>query len=395
MVSINQARNTILSIFVAAFAAITPLYSATKQDIKLKTVVIDAGHGGTDPGAVSKDGKIKEKDLTLKLSKMLGKKIKEAFPDVKIVFTRPEDKFVTLGDRAEIANKSQANLFISLHINASESTTPDGFSTHILGESSKKNTDLFEYNMNVCKRENSVILLEDDYSTKYQGFDPRDPESFIFFHLMQNAFYDQSLLFAADVNSAYEKCTSFRHNRGIHQDPFYVLWKTTMPSVLVESGFISNSKDLELLRNDDELDKIAEGVFQAFCTFKARYDGSTEYNKEGESKVEEPAKQVEPAKPAEPIKKEEPKVPTQPVAQSNGVRYGIQVAVSSRVLSANDPFFGGYPMTSHSVGTLYKYILCEQDTEAGVRESFQQVSKKFPDALLVKIEGEKFTFLKK
>ncbi|MBQ0044289.1 MAG: N-acetylmuramoyl-L-alanine amidase [Bacteroidales bacterium] len=398
-------------------------FAAVKQDIKLKTVVLDAGHGGTDPGAVSRDGKTKEKDLTLKISKLVGAKINAAYPDVKVVYTRPEDKFVTLQDRADIANKSQANLFISIHINSFTNANPDGFSTHILGESSKKDQDLFAYNMNVCKRENSVILLEDDYTTKYQGFDPNDPESFIFFHLMQNAFYEQSLLFAADVQSELEKGKCFQNNRGIHQDPFFVLWKTTMPSVLIENGFISNPKDLSVLKSDEGLDKIAESIFKAFAKFKDRYDGSTEFNKAvqssstaakttAESKPANNTKDAEKttadSKPANNTKaaekndtekkqdvvKAEPKkevkdfVPASP----DKTMYGIQVVASSKLMAADDPYFKGYPVSCHKSGNVYKYVICEQESEENMKKDFREATKKFPDAFMVKIEDERFTF---
>ena len=219
-------------------AAVTVLFSLlsfnamarpqVQSQLKLKTVVIDPGHGGKDAGCVSRDKKTYEKNLTLSISKLLGDKITRAYPDVKVIYTRTTDKYITLNDRAEIANRNHADLFISIHINSFSTASPNGFSAHILGQSSNKNRDLFSYNMDVCRRENSVILLEEDYTTKYQGFDPNDPESFIFFNLMQNAFYEQSLLFAADVEKELSK-GPITHSRGISQDPFYVLWKTTMP----------------------------------------------------------------------------------------------------------------------------------------------------------------------
>ncbi len=393
---------TILTLIASALIASFSLSaaSAPKQELKLKTVVLDAGHGGTDPGAVSKDGKTKEKDLTLKISKLVGAKINEAYPDVKVVYTRPDDKFVTLQDRADIANRNQANLFISIHINSFTNSTPDGFSTHILGQSSKKNTDLFAYNMNVCKRENSVILLEDDYSTKYQGFNPNDPESLIFFHLMQNAFYEQSLLFAADVQSELGKHSGFQNDRGIHQDPFYVLWRTTMPSVLIENGFISNAKDLAVLNNEDGLDNIAEGIFRAFVKFKDRYDGSTDYAKMTSTQTPVPAPPAvkpsaeEKIQPKQEVKAEEPKADfkDEPKSDPNIISYGIQVSVSSKDLAANDPFFKGYPITKHKAGNMIKYIAYEQESEEKVKEAFKAVSEKFPDSFMVKIEGEKFTY---
>ena len=166
------------------------------QNIGLTTLVIDAGHGGTDPGAVSRDGKSYEKSFTLDIAKRLSEKINAECPGVKVILTRDSDKTVALNDRAAIANKAGANLFMSIHVNSSPKTGPNGFSVHVLGQSSKKDRDLFAYNMDVCKRENSVILLEDDYSKKYQGYDPSDPESLIFMQLMQNSHLEQSLEFA-------------------------------------------------------------------------------------------------------------------------------------------------------------------------------------------------------
>ena len=166
-------KRTIYLLLIATLAQ----FSAAGQNLSLSTLVIDPGHGGTDPGAVSKDNKTYEKTFTLDIAKRLENKIKAECPDVNVVLTRRTDKNVDLGDRAAIANKENADLFISIHINSTAKSGPNGYSVHVLGKSSKKDRDLFAYNMDVCKRENSVILLEDDYTTTYQGFDPSDPES--------------------------------------------------------------------------------------------------------------------------------------------------------------------------------------------------------------------------
>ena len=165
-----------------------------------------------------------------------------------------------LRDRANIANKANANLFISIHINSATSTSPNGYSVHILGKSSNKNRDLFAYNMDVVKRENSVVLLEDDYTTKYQGFDPSDEKSYIFMTLMQNAYLEQSLLMASVISEKL-KGGPIKADRGIWQNPFLVLWATAMPAVLVETGFI-DSEDVNLLtrHGDDIARALARGV---------------------------------------------------------------------------------------------------------------------------------------
>jgi len=242
------------------------------QNVKLTSVVIDPGHGGKDVGAVSKDKKTYEKNLVLDISKRLSEKIKEGCPDVTVTMTRLTDCFVELADRAAIANRINADLFISVHINSSVKTSPNGYSMHILGQSSNPDRDLFEYNMDVCKRENSVIMLEDD-TTKYEDFDPDDPESLIFLTLMQSAALEQSMKCAQIISSKLQDgpiCA----DRGIWQNPFFVLWKTSMPSVLVELGFISNSEDLAVLNKEENREKIAEKLYLAFLEYKSHYDSS-------------------------------------------------------------------------------------------------------------------------
>lgn len=245
------------------------------QSHSLKTVVIDPGHGGKDPGAVSSDKKTREKDLALAISKKLGDKIKAHYKDeVNVLYTRSTDVFITLQGRPDFANRNHADLFISVHINAVKNNSKaSGHSVHVLGQSSIPDRDLIAGNLEVCKRENSVILLEDDYSTKYQDFDPSDDASYIFMTLMQSAFYEQSIYFASLVEKQLEK-GPIKVRRGVSQDPFYVLWKTAMPSVLLELGFITNDGDLAVFRSDAQLDVLAQRIFDAFVQYKKHYDES-------------------------------------------------------------------------------------------------------------------------
>lgn len=339
--------------------------------LKLNTVVLDPGHGGKDAGCVSKDGKTYEKNLTLSIAKLLGQKIKEEYPDVKVYYTRLTDRYITLNERADIANRNHADLFISIHINANNSTSPSGFSAHIFGRSSGKDSDLFKGNMELCRRENSVILLEDDYSTNYQGFDPNDPESFIFFNLMQNAFYEQSLLFAGDVVQSLDGGPIVK-NRGVSQDPFFVLWKTAMPSVLLELGFISNSADLKILRSEKGRDQIAGRLFNAFRKFKTKYDNSLDYSTssmQNSGAVSTQGKTIAGIPP-----------------QISGTRYGIQIMAVSRRLPAKDKSFKGYQAEAVPSGKIYKYIVEISPSVQKAGEALEAVSKKFPGAFLVKIE---------
>ena len=341
------------------------LFPLRSETLKLRTVVIDAGHGGKDAGAVSKDKKSYEKTFTLSIASTLAEKIRKEFPDVKVVMTRTTDRFVELRDRAEIANKAGGQLFISVHINSSVSTSPNGYSVHILGQSSNKNRDLFAYNMDVVKRENSVILLEDDYSTKYQGFDPSDEQSYIFMTLMQNAHLEQSLL-VASVISEKLKGGPIKADRGIWQNPFYVLWKTAMPAVLVELGFISNQNDLSNLKQESKREDLAERLFQAFKDYKGIYDSSLDIHHEEET--------------------------TTPVAAD--VRYGTQIFASSRSIDPSDEMFMGYVPTVINIGSLNKYIIGVFESEDEARKANQEIKTKYPGCFMVRLSSDGVTRFK-
>lgn len=345
---------------------------------RLNTVVIDPGHGGKDAGCVSKDGRTYEKNLTLSIAKQLGQKIKEEYPEVKVYYTRLTDRYITLNERADIANRNHADLFISIHINANTSTSPSGFSAHIFGRSSGKDSDLFRGNMELCRRENSVILLEDDYSTNYQGFDPEDPESFIFFNLMQNAFYEQSLLFAGDVIESLSG-GPIAKNRGVSQDPFFVLWKTSMPSVLLELGFISNAADLKVLNSEKGRSQIASRLFTAFRKFKTKYDSSLDYSSGSIA-------------PAGAVSGKEPAAAGMHTL-SHGLMYGIQIMATSRDLPEDDRSFKGYKALEVKSGDIYKYIVEVSSSEQEPRAALKAVGRKFPGAFLVKIEDGKVSRL--
>lgn len=362
-----------LSLLFVAFTA-----PAQNRSLSLSTVVIDAGHGGKDAGAVSKDKRTYEKNLTLDIAGRLADRIGREFPSVKVVRTRNSDKFVELRERAAIANRAGANLFISIHINSNNSTSPNGYSVHILGQSSNKDRDLFAYNRDVVQRENSVILLEDDYKTNYQGFNPSDPESYIFMQLMQNAYLEQSLLFASIVSQNLEG-GPIKANRGISQDPFYVLWKTSMPSVLVELGFISNSADLEQLRSDSKRQEIADRLFDAFSEYKKEYDSSLDIDKTSspktETKTEQPEVKAEPA----------PAAASQEPAAAPKVLYGTQIFATSRLLDAGDPRFLGWKPEVIKLGSLYKYIIGVSESPDTARKNNVSIKEQYPGSFMVSI----------
>ena len=356
------------------FAALLCLVLSAADGLRLSTVVIDAGHGGKDSGAVSRDKKTYEKTLVLDIAKTLADKIRAAYPDVKVILTRSTDKYVTLGDRADIANKADANLFISIHINSVDKTSPSGFSVHVLGQSHRQGTDLYANNMDIVRRENSVILLEDDYSTTYGDFDPNDPESYIFMNLMQNANLEQSVRFAQLVEK-HLKGGPIKTDRGVSQDPFLVLWRTAMPAVLLELGFISNATDLAALRQQADRNRLAERVFQAFKEYKGIYEGGAALPAAGQGKEDV-------TKPKEEEKKDSPEL------SDDAPVYAVQIFAVRRQMDPKAKEFMGYTPRVVKSGNLYKYCIGTGSTAAEARRNLPAIRKKYPDAFLVKIVGE-------
>jgi N-acetylmuramoyl-L-alanine amidase len=222
-------------------------------------VVIDAGHGGKDPGCMGK--KSKESQVVLKVALELGKNIKKYVPGVKVLYTRSTDKFVELHDRANFANKNHADLFISIHCNSNPSKNIHGSETYAMGLSSS------EGNLDVAKRENSVILQETDYKEKYGGFDPKSPLGHIFLSNFQSVHLESSLRFAEKIETQFKDRIG-RKSRGVKQAGFLVLWRTAMPSVLVEIGFLSNAEDEKYLTSEKGQTYIASALYRAFRDYK-------------------------------------------------------------------------------------------------------------------------------
>ena len=234
------------------------------QGTAVHTLVIDPGHGGMDPGAIGPGGH-HEADLALAVSLKFGEMVKEAFPDVKIIYTRTTDKFVSLADRADMANKAKADLFICIHLNSATNHDAYGTSTYVLG---LHRTD---DNLEIAKRENAVIDLEGDKDQKYE-FDPNSPEGHIIMSMKQNAFLDQSILIASNIEDELA-VLSKRKSRGVKQAGFWVLYKTAMPSLLAEIGFISNPTEEQYLATSGGQENIATSLFKAFRSYKNQIEG--------------------------------------------------------------------------------------------------------------------------
>lgn len=350
------------------------------ENLGLKTVVIDPGHGGKDPGAPGKTSKTSEKHIVLSISKQLGDKIKAAYPDVKVVYTRSTDVFVELKERVNIAKRNKADLFISIHCNSNNSSQPYGASVHILGPKSnnKKNQrDYFAASQSVAQRENSVMLLEDDYKTSYQDFNPESAESVISNSLLWSANYGSSLMFAAELDGAFRK-PPFRESgyTGIHQDIFYLLWATNMPSVLLELGFISNTADYNYLSSVSGQEKVAQRLFDAFKVYKTNFDASMNV-------TSAPLEVTETVSNPQPVNEK-------PSATVSDTYYGVQIMGLGRKLSAKDPALKGLSVEivpPADGGKIYKYVAAWSESLEEAKSQLSSIRKKFPDAFLVKIEG--------
>ena len=258
----NEKLFILFFLFLALNMSIVNDVQAQKEG-KIKTVVIDAGHGGKDPGAIGM--KSKEKDITLSVAKKTGDYIKQNCPDVNVIYTRNGDVSVSLLRRAQIANEKNADLFISIHCNANASTQPCGVETFVMGE--HRNAA----NLEVAKLENASILYEDNADEDYGSFNPNSPEAYIMLNFFQSEYKNASLEFAEHIQNQLVKRVG-RKDRGVQQAGFLVLYKTAMPSVLIEIGFISNPNEEKFLRSEEGQTYIASAIFRAFRDYKVAYE---------------------------------------------------------------------------------------------------------------------------
>lgn len=266
-----KPRITTITLLITASLLMIPTRDygqSGSESRELRTVVIDPGHGGSDPGAVA--GGVKEKDLVLAIGLRLGDKIKKNYPDVKVIYTRSKDVFIPLHVRASMAVKNKADLFISLHANYVKTTAVRGTETFTLG------LHRSQENLEVAKKENAVILLEEDYSANYEGFNPNETESYIMFENMQAEYQTQSIGLAAYIQNEFTRNLSLV-NRGVKQAGFLVLRQTTMPGVLVEVGFISNPEERKFLVSEGGKEKVAESIFKAFSIYKKEIDSKSRF----------------------------------------------------------------------------------------------------------------------
>lgn len=367
------------------------LMSWTVWAEKPYTVVLDAGHGGKDPGAVGKFSK--EKDLNLSLVLKMGELIAERYPDVKVVYTRSTDVFIPLQTRADIANKANADLFISIHTNSAESKAPSGVETFILG------TDRMEANLDVAMRENAVMKLESDYKTTYQGFDPNSIDSYIMFELMQNSYMDQSLRFAEQVQQRFVGHLN-RSDRGVRQAAFWVLLKTACPSILFEMGFISNPEEERFLNKPASMAQMANALVNAFGAYTHKQAVRKEASeKNSEVRIQNSDTQSSDVRiqNSDTLKTDTPTTNDQEPTTNDspcmdqqqplhGPLFAIQICASKTPLKPNDPQLKGQVCECVKVGEWYKYYTAADPDRAKVMEARKKLLSLFPDCWIIKVE---------
>jgi len=300
--------------------------------------------------------------------------INEKYPDVEVIYTRKTDVFVELYQRGEIANKAHANLFISIHANsvAKGSRCPLGAETFVMGN------DKSNANMEVAKRENDVILFEDDYTQRYAGFDPKKIESYIIFNLMQNSYLHQSLDFAAEVQSQFKQAK--RVDRQVKQGPILVLWQTAMPSVLVEVGFICHPEEERFMTSSAGKETIAASIFQAFSSYKSKIEERSSF-RPGDTGVEQSKND----------QKVQKTTTVQPSTTSKKVEFCIQISTSSKPMDTHPNNFKKYRDVERIQisDNNYKYIVGRTTNYATAQETLKKVKADFDDAFLVSlIEGK-------
>ena len=322
----------------------------------VRTVTIDAGHGGKDPGTVGPNSK--EKDVTLAVALRLGEKIRAKHPEVKVIYTRDKDEFIPLDERSAIANVAKSDLFISIHCNSASATVAKGVETFVMGWHMAE--DQFE----VAKRENSVITFEQDYSQKYNHFDPNSPESYIIFSLMQNVFHDQSIEFATLVQQNFVKKNN-RFDREVKQAGFLVLYKSSMPAVLIELGFLSNRKEESYLLSPKGQEETAEAIAQAFDTYAKRREVSLL------EKVTSDSARADTASPAPAV----------------GRRYLIQVASVNERIGSKHPLRREFPnLIELHEGKRYRYFTDRYGSYEEAKRDLQTVKEKYKDAFITSFE---------
>ncbi len=344
-------------------------------------LVIDPGHGGSDPGALGRIAK--EKDINLSVALRLGELIEKTHKDVKVFYTRKTDTFLSLQERADFANEKKADFFISIHTNSAKAKSAYGIETFTLGLAKS------EANLEVAMRENSVILLEEDYKTKYKGFDPSSVDSYIMFEFMQDQYIDQSIELATYFQKQFSSYCK-RYDRGVRQAGFWVLHRTAAPSVLVELGFISNREEERYLSSKEGQLKLATAMSKAFSEYKYRRDKKSV--REILAVTDPPAEDTSStsnntSKPQDGTEVEALSSTSDAEAAELPV-FRVQLFAKNQKLSPNAPEFKGLEYVNYyKDGEMYKYTAGEENDYRKILLLKKKLSKKYPDAFVVAFLG--------
>ena len=379
--------------FTILFIGLLTLFPLQAQEARF-TVVLDAGHGGHDPGAQSASSR--EKDINLAIVLDLGSIIEQKFKDVKVVYTRKTDKYLTLQERADVVNEHHADLFICIHTNASPSSAAFGAETYTLGLAKTK------ANLDVAMRENSVILMEADYRTKYKGFDPKSIDSYIMFEFMQDKYIDKSVEFSSTIQKQFVSYCR-RSDRGVRQAGFWVLHRSACPSVLVEVGFISNPAEERFLTSEQGQQEMANAIFNAFVDYKRTHDKKSGRQMSSVSKIEQPARSEEhnqrqqevAERPKQDIDtvikrtKSEKKIIT-PKNTTQTPVFKVQLFVSPKRLKPTSTLFKGVnDVDSYAEGGMTKYTVGNDSDYSKIVKVRKEIISKFPNAFIIAFVGDK------
>lgn len=359
----------LLILLLTAFPMAMPLTGKIQGRF---TLVIDAGHGGKDAGAIGKFSK--EKDINLSVALAFGKLVETNCPDVKVIYTRKNDIFIPLQRRADIANENKADLFISIHTNAlPNGRIAYGAETYSLGMHRAAD------NLEVAKRENSVIALESDYKTTYEGFDPNKAESYVIFELMQDRFMEQSVDLSRFIQNQYKQ--TGRQDKGVHQAGFLVLRNTMMPSVLTELGFISTPEEENFLNTTQGVEKMSRSIYNGFLNYRRKYDKAA--NDLPDNLPNAGTTQTATNPTITTITTETSHTATPQSITTNNVEYRIQVGAGTKEVSTKDSQFKGIEITRVKEGTLYKYQHGSFVKYSDANDALTNVKAKIPGAYIV------------
>ena len=361
-------------ILLCSLWSVLPLVGAQAESRDF-IVVIDPGHGGRDPGAIGKRGK--EKNINLNVALKLGKLIQNNCKDVSIVYTREKDIFVGLDRRAQIANNAKADLFISIHTNSvARGRTVRGTETYTLG---LHRTD---ENLEVAKKENAVILIENDYEQRYAGFNPNSSESYIIFEFLQDKNMEKSVQLATFIQRQF-KTTAKRIDKGVHQAGFLVLRETTMPGVLVELGYISTPDEERYLLTESGTDALAQSIYRAFIKYK-------EQNGSPIARRNEPPTITETPKASSQTEKKPSAAPKKQAQKGEKTVFKIQILTSDKKLSAKNKLFKGLsPVSYYQEKGIYKYTYGESTDYNKVLRTKRQIETKFKGAFIIAFKNGK------